>query len=401
MTAVTLGQPLTLIDMADLELGVNPTGTITFTLVGPDGTTVDTEHVMVNQGNGTYTTPTGFIPGVTQPVGPTLVGTYQWDATYSGDANNNGVNDISNPAEQVTVNKDTPTFSTTPNVTAVTLGQPLFDIAHLELGFNPTGTITFTLELGGTTVDAKHVMVNQGNGTYLTPTGFTPTVVGTYQWDATYSGDANNNGVNDIGDPAEQVTVICFMPSTLISTPDGDQPVEMFKPGDLVTTSEGVAVPVRWVGRQTVSRVFGDPLRVLPIRIRAGALGDNVPVRDLLLSPDHAVLVDIVLVQAGALVNGVSILRERNVPERFTYYHIELDDHSLLLAEGVPAETFVDNVDRLAFDNWAEHEALYPQGKPIVEMDYPRAKAYRQVPQAIRERLASRAVAQWRDAAVA
>ena len=101
--------PPILIDAATLANGVNPTGTITFTLVGPDGTTVDTEHVMVNQGNGTYTTPTGFIPGVTQPVGPILAGTYQWDATYSGDANNNGVN--ANPAEQVTVNKANPTFS--------------------------------------------------------------------------------------------------------------------------------------------------------------------------------------------------------------------------------------------------------------------------------------------------
>jgi hypothetical protein len=87
--------------------------------------------------------------------------------------------------------------------------------------------------------------------------------------------------------------------------------------------------------------------------------------------------------------NGTSIVRERDVPETLIYYHLELDDHSLILAEGVPAETFVDNVDRLAFDNWEEHEALYPDGKPIVEMDYPRAKATRQVPQAMKRRLAA------------
>jgi hypothetical protein len=130
---------------------------------------------------------------------------------------------------------------------------------------------------------------------------------------------------------------------------------------------------------------------VLPIRLTAGALDENVPCRDLLVTPDHALLVDDVLIQAGALVNGTSIVRERNVPERITYYHVELDDHSLLLAENTPAETFVDNVDRLAFDNWVEHEALYPDGKPIVEMPYPRAKGHRQVPQAIKCRLEARA----------
>jgi hypothetical protein len=158
-----------------------------------------------------------------------------------------------------------------------------------------------------------------------------------------------------------------------------------------VITTEGRAEPIRWLGRQTVSRVFADPLRVLPIRIMTGALGENVPARDLLISPDHAVLIDGVLVQAGALVNGTSIVRENKVPMTYTYYHVELDDHSLILAENLAAETFVDNVDRLAFDNWDEHEALYPDGKPIVEMPYPRAKAHRQVPRTVRAKLATRA----------
>jgi hypothetical protein len=61
------------------------------------------------------------------------------------------------------------------------------------------------------------------------------------------------------------------------------------------------------------------------------------------------------------------------VPEVFTYYHVELATHELLLAEGVATESFVDNADRMNFANWAEHEAL-GETAPIEEMPYPRAK---------------------------
>ncbi|MCG2645516.1 MULTISPECIES: Hint domain-containing protein [Bradyrhizobium] len=205
------------------------------------------------------------------------------------------------------------------------------------------------------------------------------------------SNTASNDSVEylSFADPANAQVVICFMAGTMVRIPSGEVAVESLKRGDLVATHDGRMMPVTWLGRQTVSTVFGDPLRVLPVRIKASALGHNIPARDLLISPDHAILVDGALIQAGALVNGSSITRENNVPQVFTYYHVELDDHSLVLAENTPAETFVDNVDRLAFDNWAEHQALYPEGKVIEELPYPRAKAHRQVPVAIRVRLAA------------
>ena len=129
-----------------------------------------------------------------------------------------------------------------------------------------------------------------------------------------------------------------------------------------------------------------------PVHIKTNALADGIPSRDLLLSPDHALLVDGILAQAGALVNGVSIVRETEVPATFIYYHVEVADHSLILAENTPAETFVDNVDRMAFDNWEEHVATVGETS-IPEMKYPRAKAMRQMPQATRARLAARAEA--------
>lgn len=208
-----------------------------------------------------------------------------------------------------------------------------------------------------------------------------------------YGGDLKLTLVIGPTDVDVLVSAICFMPGTMIATPRGEVAVETLKAGDLVTTSDGAIKAVNWLGRQTLSRRFCDPLRAWPIRILAGALGENVPSRDLRLSPDHALLVEGALVQAGALVNGTSIRRETQVPETWIYYHIELDDHSLVLAEGAPAETFVDNIDRLAFDNWDEFEALYPEGKIVDELPYPRVKAQRQVSRNLRALLARRALA--------
>lgn len=185
--------------------------------------------------------------------------------------------------------------------------------------------------------------------------------------------------------------VLCFLAGTNIATPDGEVAVETLRIGQPVLTADGAAVPVRWIGIRAVATRFADPARVMPIRIRAGALGEGVPHRDLLVSPCHAIYLGGILIQAGALVNGISILREHRMPERFTYYHVETAGHALILAEGAAAESFVDNVDRLGFDNWAEHVTLYGNEATIAEMPYPRAKAARQVPRALREMLAGRA----------
>ncbi len=181
--------------------------------------------------------------------------------------------------------------------------------------------------------------------------------------------------------------VLCFCAGTRIATPRGETEVQALRPGDLVLTAQGEVLPVRWVGISHVATKFADPLRVMPVRISAGALGDGVPQRDLLVSPDHALFLDGILVTALALVDGVNITRETQMPEQFDYYHVELDSHELLLAENVPAESFVDNVTRMNFHNWDER--VTPDTN-IVEMEYPRAKSARQVPAALRRSLAGR-----------
>lgn len=210
-----------LTDSVSLLGGNNPTGTIAFTLVGPDGTTVlDTETAAVN-GNGTYQTPTGY--DVTQRA-PDSVGSYQWYATYSGDANNSGVIADDPPYEQIDVTPGNPTLTTTPDPAAATLGTgstTLKDTASLSGAFAPTGVINFRLyvESQPVPVYTDSVPVN-GNGSYTTPGYALPAsaVAGEYQWYADYAGDADNNPALDDGEGNEQVAVSPASPG-LTGTP--------------------------------------------------------------------------------------------------------------------------------------------------------------------------------------
>ncbi|MFD2140227.1 Hint domain-containing protein [Ancylobacter oerskovii] len=195
----------------------------------------------------------------------------------------------------------------------------------------------------------------------------------------------NNYDTNPVVITTTGTFVACFLAGTMIATPTGEVAIEKLKAGDLVLTHDGRAASVRWLALQTISTMFADPMKVMPIRVEAGALGDGLPIRDLYVSPDHALEIDGLLVQAGALVNGTTIARHTDMPQTFVYYHVELDDHSLILAEGVPAETFVDNVTRRRFDNWQEA----PEAA-VAEMDRPRVKSARQLPASIRTRISSR-----------
>ncbi|GGC54012.1 Hint domain-containing protein [Chelatococcus reniformis] len=228
------------------------------------------------------------------------------------------------------------------------------------------------LEVIGTIPGGIIVNVSAENGVYI---GTSPLPAGT------------------IFTPSDDPFVVCFAEGTLIATPGGEKAVETLVAGDLVLTLDGSTRSVLWIGRQTIVPLFADPLRSSPIRIAAGAFEENIPTRDLYVSPDHGLMIDGVLIQAGALVNGTSIVRTK--PEAaFTYYHIELQDHALVLAEGAPAETFVDNVTRRRFDNYAEYEAQFgPSWARIPELAMPRVKSARQLPRAVRETLAARAAA--------
>jgi hypothetical protein len=185
--------------------------------------------------------------------------------------------------------------------------------------------------------------------------------------------------------PLDPTDYYCLLAGTLVATPVGERPVESLRPGDLVLTAAGEAVEVRWVGRQSRITMFAG--RALPITIRAGALAVDVPSRDLNLSPDHAMLIDGYLVCAQALVNGTTVVPMPEPPAQLDYYHLELDRHRVILANGTPVESFVDDVSRRGFDNFAEWEALGLNPLPAGSIEYPRVKSARQPPAAIRERM--------------
>jgi len=218
---VVIGSGARLTDSATLSGGFNPTGTITFALFDPSNAAVYTDVVTVS-GNGTYTTATGNNPGGFLP---TSTGTYQWQASYSGDSNNNGATS-SVGAEPEVVAPASPSIQTTPGGTIVIgSGAKLTDSATLSGGFNPTGTITFTLFNPSSAAVYTDVVTVSGNGNYDTsmgnnPGGFLPTIAGTYQWQATYSGDANNNGAtSSIGAEPEVVTKASPTLATLQTSP--------------------------------------------------------------------------------------------------------------------------------------------------------------------------------------
>lgn len=154
--------------------------------------------------------------------------------------------------------------------------------------------------------------------------------------------------------------IACFLRGTRIRTAAGELPVEQLTIGDHVMTSSGEEKPIRWIGRRAYDRRFvAGNRRVLPVCVRAGALGERTPTRDLWVSPEHSLLIDGVLVQAMHLVNGASITHPVEC-DQVEYFHIELEAHDVIFAEGAAVETFIDCDNRFMFQNAADYIRLYP-----------------------------------------
>lgn len=157
------------------------------------------------------------------------------------------------------------------------------------------------------------------------------------------------------------IEALCYLRGTRLLTPTGEVPIESLRIGDRVVTRFNGIQPIRWIGRQSLP---ADPTSAdranLPVRIRAGALAQDRPARDLFVSPGHSMLVDGVLVLTKRLVNGITITQDPATAP-IDYYQIELDAHDCVIAEGAWSETYADAEGmRAQFDNAREFYALYP-----------------------------------------
>lgn len=179
------------------------------------------------------------------------------------------------------------------------------------------------------------------------------------------------------------VTVACFLDGTHIATMAGDVLVETIAANDMIVAIEnGERVPraVRWHGSRIIDldRLDAqDTAELAPIRIRAHAFAADMPMRDLLITPDHCILIDGGLVPARMLVNGASIVQDLST-RRYTVHHIECDTHSILLSENLTTESYLDTGNRESFGttsddatrrplNWADAAAPLTTSRAIVE----------------------------------
>ncbi len=273
-------------------------------------------------------------------------------------------------------------------------------LAGLNVGstLTPTNFVDFlrdpgvTITLGGTGVGTSGGVV-LSNGDVFALNGIT-NASGT--WFVNTAPDSFGTGTEVF------LSAVCYARGTMIQTPAGERPVEMLCPGmQVITLVDGdeVTRTVKWVGHRRIDLTrHPRPDTVAPIRIERGAFADTMPHADLLLSPDHAVFVDGMLICIRQLVNGSTIRTELGWTA-VDYYHVELDEHAILLAEGLPAESYLDTGNRGFFANCGAPMVLHPDLTDV--SDYPTREAGSCAPfvwnaahlQPVWQRLADRAAA--------
>jgi len=309
----------------------------------------------------------------------------------------------------------TTTLSNTSNTFSggVTIDAGTLDLVHT--GSAGGGAITFAgaaeLKLDNPTLPANTINgFATGDTIDLTSIQYTngqPTLNGsdvlsfteggtpyTLNFDSSVTGDTFVAKSDNASGTLIELQAACYLAGTRIATPRGDVAIEDLAVGDFALTANGEARPIRWLGwRALKGSRHPHPELVLPVRVAAHAFGEELPQRDLWLSPGHNIAVDGVLMPISALVNGISVAQTD--ADSVVYWHLELDSHDVVLAEGLPAESYLDCGNRAAFANGGDFVEAHPDFLPRDwrETCLPLVKEGPQV-EAVKARLLARLVAE-------
>lgn len=185
---------------------------------------------------------------------------------------------------------------------------------------------------------------------------------------------------------AAAVVQACFLRGTRILTDAGERDIERLKIGDLVPTAFGELLPIKFIETYKYEKGRGHgpwPIRLRPVRITKSAISNGVPHRDLYVTRGHALYLDGALIPAGLLVNGKTILlHSADDDDELEFFHIKLERHSVIFAEGAACETLLKD----AADVQPEFGARPEHGARIAHLSFAEDRSNR----SIRESEASR-----------
>ncbi|MEP5729657.1 MAG: Hint domain-containing protein [Sulfitobacter sp.] len=170
--------------------------------------------------------------------------------------------------------------------------------------------------------------------------------------------DSNGNVIGRTNYAEIEEVIICFTPGTRIATRRGEKPVQQLKAGDMVLTRDNGEKPLRWVGRRNLNRHELAKMRHhFPILIKAGALGKDVPERDMMVSPNHRMLVTSEIAEMMFGTNEVLVAAKHLVSldgvetapvSKVSYIHLLFDQHEVVLADGAWSESFLPGEQSMA-----------------------------------------------------
>jgi len=168
--------------------------------------------------------------------------------------------------------------------------------------------------------------------------------------------------IPSIQSPPSPQNAACFLRDTRILTPAGERKIQDLRIDDLVTTPLG-SKPIKWIPRQIIRRSIGDKWSAgaAPVVIQENAIAQGLPNRDLSVSPLHMLCIDGAFIEARDLVNGKTVLRMQPEGDLLEYFNIEVQGHTIIYANGTPAETYNPNsvLDRENFVNFSQYSSLY------------------------------------------